>query len=76
VGRTGRVTPYAVMEPVKVSGSTVEQATLHNEDEVKRKGVLIGDMVILRKAGDAARRRCAPSVLRPSGSSRHFPRRT
>ena len=52
VGRTGRVTPFAVMEPVKVSGSTVEQATLHNSDEIKRKGVLIGDMVILRKAGD------------------------
>jgi NAD-dependent DNA ligase OB-fold domain/NAD-dependent DNA ligase adenylation domain len=52
VGRTGRVTPFAVMEPVKVSGSTVDRATLHNADEVKRKGVLIGDMVILRKAGD------------------------
>src|SRR6201999_6252 len=48
VGRTGRVTPFAVMEPVKVSGSTVDRATLHNADEVKRKGVLIGDMVILR----------------------------
>ena len=52
VGRTGRVTPYAVMEPVKVSGSTVEMATLHNQDVVKAKGVLIGDTVILRKAGD------------------------
>jgi DNA ligase (NAD+) len=52
VGRTGRVTPYAIMEPVKVSGSTVVNATLHNEDEVARKGVLIGDMVVLRKAGD------------------------
>ena len=52
VGRTGRVTPYGVMEPIKVSGSTVEQATLHNQHEVKRKGVLIGDMVVLRKAGD------------------------
>ena len=51
VGRTGRVTPYAVMEPVKVSGSTVEQATLHNEDEVKRKGVLIGDMVDPAQSG-------------------------
>ncbi len=51
VGRTGRVTPFAVMTPVKVSGSTVDRATLHNEDEVKRKGVLIGDTVILRKAG-------------------------
>src|ERR1700760_186257 len=52
VGRTGRVTPFAVMEPVKVSGSTVDRATLHNPDEVKRKGVLIGDMVILRQGGD------------------------
>ena len=72
VGRTGRVTPYAVMEPVKVSGSTVEQATLHNEDEVKRKGVLIGDMVILRKAGEVI-----PEVLGPvadlrTGDEREF----
>jgi DNA ligase (NAD+) len=52
VGRTGRVTPYGVMEPVKVSGSTVEMATLHNQDVVKAKGVKIGDIVILRKAGD------------------------
>ncbi len=52
VGRTGRVTPYAVMEPVTVSGSTVEMATLHNAYEVERKGVLIGDTVVLRKAGD------------------------
>ncbi len=60
VGRTGRVTPFAVMEPVKVSGSTVDRATLHNADEAKRKGVLIGDMVILRKAGDVI-----PEVLGP-----------
>lgn len=52
VGRTGRATPYAVMEPVKVAGSTVRQATLHNQDVVKAKGVLIGDTVVLRKAGD------------------------
>lgn len=52
VGRTGRVTPYAVMEKALVSGSYVSSATLHNQDEVKRKGVLIGDTVILRKAGD------------------------
>ncbi len=52
VGRTGRVTPYGVMEPVKVAGSTVEMATLHNPDVVKAKNVLIGDTVILRKAGD------------------------
>ncbi len=52
VGRTGRVTPFGVMEPVLVAGSTVSQATLHNQSEVKRKGVLIGDTVVLRKAGD------------------------
>jgi DNA ligase (NAD+) len=60
VGRTGRVTPFAVMEPVKVAGSTVDRATLHNADELVRKGVLIGDMVILRKAGDVI-----PEVLGP-----------
>ena len=72
VGRTGRVTPFAMMEPVKVSGSTVDRATLHNADEVKRKGVLIGDMVILRKAGDVI-----PEVLGPvadlrTGDEREF----
>jgi DNA ligase (NAD+) len=65
VGRTGRVTPYAVMAPVKVSGSTVENATLHNEDEVERKGVLIGDTVILRKAGEVI-----PEVLGPVADAR------
>ncbi|MGN6126176.1 MAG: NAD-dependent DNA ligase LigA [Humibacter sp.] len=52
IGRTGRATPFAVMEPVKVAGSTVRQATLHNQQVVKAKGVLIGDTVVLRKAGD------------------------
>jgi len=52
VGRTGRVTPFGIMEPVKVAGSTVEMATLHNQDVVKAKGVMIGDIVVLRKAGD------------------------
>jgi len=52
VGRTGRVTPFAVMEPVLVAGSTVTHATLHNSQEVERKGVLIGDYVVIRKAGD------------------------
>ncbi|WP_127793656.1 NAD-dependent DNA ligase LigA [Agromyces sp. LHK192] len=52
VGRTGRATPFAIMAPVKVAGSTVRQATLHNQDVVKAKGVLIGDTVVLRKAGD------------------------
>ncbi len=59
-GRTGRVTPFAVMEPVFVAGSTVEMATLHNASEVKRKGVLIGDTVVLRKAGDVI-----PEILGP-----------
>ncbi|WP_120519752.1 NAD-dependent DNA ligase LigA [Arthrobacter celericrescens] len=52
VGRTGRVTPFGIMEPVKVAGSTVGMATLHNQDVVKAKGVMIGDIVVLRKAGD------------------------
>ena len=72
VGRTGRVTPYAVMEPVKVSGSTVEQATLHNEDEVKRKGVLIGDMVILRKAGEVIPEVLGPVTELRTGDEREF----
>lgn len=72
VGRTGRVTPFAVMVPVKVAGSTVEMATLHNAAEVKRKGVLIGDTVVIRKAGDVI-----PEVLGPvadlrDGTEREF----
>src|SRR6201986_1572966 len=72
VGRTGRVTPYAVMEPVKVSGSTVDRATLHNEDEVKRKGVLIGDMVVLRKAGEVIPEVVGPVVALRDGTERAF----
>jgi DNA ligase (NAD+) len=72
VGRTGRVTPFAVMTPVKVSGSTVENATLHNADEVKRKGVLIGDTVILRKAGEVIPEVLGPVVELRSGSEREF----
>src|SRR5215472_8020251 len=72
VGRTGRVTPYAVMEPVKVSGSTVDRATLHNEDEVKRKGVLIGDMVILRKAGEVIPEVVGPVADLRTGDEREF----
>jgi DNA ligase (NAD+) len=72
VGRTGRVTPFAVMEPVKVSGSTVDRATLHNQDELARKGVLIGDMVVLRKAGDVIPEVVGPVTDLRSGSERAF----
>ncbi|WP_246169186.1 NAD-dependent DNA ligase LigA [Actinotalea subterranea] len=61
VGRTGRVTPFAVMEPVRVAGSTVAMATLHNQDVVRAKGVRIGDMVVLRKAGDVI-----PEIVGPA----------
>ena len=73
VGRTGRVTPFAVMTPVKVSGSTVDRATLHNEDTVKLKGVLIGDTVILRKAGEVIPEVVGPVVELRTGDEREFP---
>ncbi len=72
VGRTGRVTPYARMEPVFVAGSTVEAATLHNASEVARKGVLIGDTVILRKAGDVIPEILGPVVELRDGTERAF----
>ena len=72
VGRTGRATPFGVMEPVKVSGSTVEMATLHNHEEVARKGVLIGDMVVLRKAGDVIPEIVGPVAELRNGSERAF----
>lgn len=72
VGRTGRVTPYAVMEPVRVAGSTVEMATLHNASVVDAKGVLIGDMVFLRKAGDVIPEVLGPVVEVRDGSERAF----
>ncbi|WP_433433773.1 NAD-dependent DNA ligase LigA [Nonomuraea sp. CA-141351] len=72
VGRTGRVTPYAVMEPVVVSGSTVERATLHNAAIVVKKGVLIGDTVVLRKAGDVIPEIVGPVMALRDGSEREF----
>jgi DNA ligase (NAD+) len=72
VGRTGRVTPFGVMTPVTVSGSTVEMATLHNASEVRRKGVLIGDTVVLRKAGDVIPEIVGPVVALRDGSERAF----
>ncbi|OYO00029.1 DNA ligase (NAD(+)) LigA [Enemella evansiae] len=72
VGRTGRVTPFGVMEPVLVAGSTVSMATLHNAHEVQRKGVLIGDTVVLRKAGDVIPEILGPVVDLRDGSEREF----
>ncbi len=72
VGRTGRATPFAVMEPVRVAGSTVRQATLHNQDVVKAKGVLIGDTVVLRKAGDVIPEVLGPVVELRDGTEREF----
>ncbi|MCD0448286.1 NAD-dependent DNA ligase LigA [Actinocorallia sp. API 0066] len=72
VGRTGRVTPWGLMEPVSVAGSTVERATLHNRFEVARKGVLIGDTVVLRKAGDVIPEIVGPVVELRDGTERAF----
>jgi DNA ligase (NAD+) len=72
VGRTGRATPFAVVEPVKVAGSIVEFATLHNQDVVKAKGVLIGDTVVLRKAGDVIPEILGPVIELRNGSEREF----
>ncbi|ALI26175.1 DNA ligase [Mycolicibacterium fortuitum] len=72
VGRTGRVTPFAYMEPVKVAGSTVGLATLHNATEVQRKGVLIGDTVVIRKAGDVIPEVLGPVVDLRDGTERPF----
>lgn len=72
VGRTGRVTPRAEVEPVKVAGSTVRYATLHNASEVQRKGVLIGDTVFLRKAGDVIPEILGPVVEKRSGAEHAF----
>ncbi|XLP02144.1 NAD-dependent DNA ligase LigA [Microbacterium sp. HA-8] len=72
VGRTGRATPFAVMAPARVAGSVVRQATLHNQDVVRAKGVLIGDTVVLRKAGDVIPEVLGPVVELRDGTEREF----
>ena len=72
VGRTGRVTPFAYMEPVKVAGSTVTNATLHNSEEIVRKGVLIGDTIVIRKAGDVIPEVLGPVLDKRKGTERAF----
>ena len=72
VGRTGRVTPFAFMEPVQVAGSTVANATLHNQEEIERKGVLIGDTVIIRKAGDVIPEVLGPVLDMRTGAEKKF----
>lgn len=72
VGRTGRATPYGHMQPVRVAGSVVEMATLHNQEEVLRKGVLIGDTIVLRKAGDVIPEIVGPVAQLRDGSERPF----
>jgi DNA ligase (NAD+) len=72
IGRTGRATPYAVLEPIRVAGSVVEFATLHNQEVVAAKGILIGDTVVLRKAGDVIPEILGPVVALRSGSEKKF----
>ena len=72
VGRTGRVTPFAFMEPVKVAGSTVTNATLHNQEEIVRKGILIGDTVLIRKAGDVIPEVLGPVIEKRTGQEKAF----
>jgi DNA ligase (NAD+) len=72
IGRTGRATPYAVLEPIRVAGSEVEFATLHNQEVVAAKGILIGDTVVLRKAGDVIPEILGPVVALRDGSERKF----
>jgi len=72
IGRTGRATPYAVLEPIRVAGSVVEFATLHNQDVVTAKGILIGDTVVLRKAGDVIPEILGPVIALRDGKEKKF----
>src|SRR4030095_15457962 len=72
VGRTGAVTPFAVLEPVRVGGVTLGMGTLHNRDEVNRKGVLIGDTVVVRRAGEVIPEVVAPIPSLRKGTEREF----
>jgi DNA ligase (NAD+) len=72
IGRTGRATPYAVLEPIRVAGSEVEFATLHNQEVVTAKGILIGDTVVLRKAGDVIPEILGPVVALRDGTEKKF----
>ena len=72
IGRTGRATPYAVLDPIRVAGSEIEFATLHNQEVVTAKGILIGDTVVLRKAGDVIPEILGPVVALRDGSERKF----
>ena len=72
VGRTGKITPNAVLEPVRVAGSVVQRATLHNEDFINEKGLMVGDYVVLRKAGDVIPEVVRPVIERRDGTQRPF----
>lgn len=72
IGRTGQITPNAVLEPVRVAGSTVQRATLHNEDNVRNKDIRIGDFVVVRKAGDVIPEVVRSDIERRDGTERKF----
>jgi DNA ligase (NAD+) len=72
IGRTGRATPFAVLDPIRVAGSVVEFATLHNQEVVAAKGILIGDTVVLRKAGDVIPEILGPVVALRDGTEKKF----